>query len=80
LDTDVPEPHEHRDEPATADDDPHRTRRRHRRNVHRTSQQDFRGFVSTRPIHSLAISAPDADIDGNYQWGVFDNLVVGSAR
>jgi hypothetical protein len=45
-----------------------------------TSQQDFRGFVSTRPIHSLAISAPDADIDGNYQWGVFDNLVVGSAR
>jgi len=45
-----------------------------------TSQQDFRGFVSTRPIHSLTFSAPEADIDGNYQWGVFDNLVVGSAR
>jgi hypothetical protein len=45
-----------------------------------TSQQDFRGFVSTRPIRSIPVSAPEADIDGNYVWGVFDNLVVGSAR
>jgi hypothetical protein len=45
-----------------------------------TSQQDFRGFVSTRPIHALTVSAPVADGDGNYVWGVFDNLVVGSAR
>lgn len=45
-----------------------------------TSQQDFRGFVSTRPIHSLTFSAPQADIDGNYMWSVFDNLVVGRAR
>lgn len=45
-----------------------------------TSQQDFRGFVSTRPIHSLTVSAPLADGDGDFVWGVFDNLVVGSAR
>jgi hypothetical protein len=45
-----------------------------------TSQQDFRGFVATRPIHALSVSAPEADADGDFVWGVFDNLVVGSAR
>lgn len=45
-----------------------------------TSQQDFRGFASTRPIRTLTFSAPVADGDGNYLWSVFDNLVVGSAR
>jgi hypothetical protein len=45
-----------------------------------TSQQDFRGFVSTRPIHALTVSAPVADGDGDFVWGVFDNLAVGSAR
>jgi len=45
-----------------------------------TSQQDFRGFASTRPIRSLTFSAPEADVDGNYMWSVFDNLVVGRAR
>ena len=44
------------------------------------SQQDFRGFVATQPIHSLTFSAPEADVDGNFVWGVFDNLVVGRAR
>jgi hypothetical protein len=45
-----------------------------------TSQQDFRGFVTTHPIASLTLSAPEADADGDFVWGVFDNLVVGSAR
>jgi hypothetical protein len=45
-----------------------------------TSQQDFRGFIATQPIRSLTLSAPDADVDGNFAWGVFDNLVVGRAR
>ncbi|MEO7431180.1 MAG: hypothetical protein ABIR62_04035 [Dokdonella sp.] len=45
-----------------------------------TSQQDFRGFVATQPIHSLTVSAPEANVDGNFVWGVFDNLVVGRGR
>lgn len=45
-----------------------------------TSQQDFRGFVTTQPIRSLVLTAPEADTDGDFVWGVFDNLVAGSAR
>jgi hypothetical protein len=45
-----------------------------------TSQQDFRGFVATQPIHSLTFSVPVAGEDGNFVWSVFDNIVVGSAR
>jgi hypothetical protein len=45
-----------------------------------TSQQDFRGFIATQPIHSFTLSAPEADADGDFVWGLFDNLVVGSAR
>lgn len=45
-----------------------------------TSQQDFRGFVSTRPIHAITFGAPLPGDDGEYVWGVFDNLVVGNAR
>jgi hypothetical protein len=41
-------------------------------------QQDFRGFVATKPIRTLSIGAPEAD--GDFVWCVFDNLVVGSAR
>jgi hypothetical protein len=44
------------------------------------SQQDFRGFIATQPIHSLTLSAPEAGADGDFVWGVFDNLVVGRAR
>ena len=45
-----------------------------------TSQQDFRGFVSTRPIHAITFGTPLPGDDGEYVWGVFDNLVVGNAR
>jgi hypothetical protein len=45
-----------------------------------TSQRDFRGFIATQPIHSFTLSAPEADADGDFVWGVFDNLVVGTAR
>lgn len=45
-----------------------------------TSQRDFRGFVATRPIRRLTIAAPLALPDGDYAWGVFDNLIVGRAR
>jgi len=45
-----------------------------------TSQQDFRGFVATKPIRTLTLGAPEADPDGDFVWGVFDDLVVGSAR
>lgn len=45
-----------------------------------TSQRDFRGFVATRPIRRLTIAAPVALPDGDYAWGVFDNLIVGRAR
>jgi len=41
---------------------------------------DFRGFVATAPISRLTISTPEADPDGDYVWGVVDNLVVGRAR
>lgn len=41
---------------------------------------DFRGFVATAPIHQLTISTPTADADGNFAWGVVDNLIVGHAR
>lgn len=43
-------------------------------------QQAFRGFVSSKPIASLRIGAPEPNADGAYVWGVFDNLIVGSAR
>ena len=45
-----------------------------------TSQRDFRGFVATRPIRRLTIAAPVALPDGDYAWGVFDDLIVGRAR
>jgi len=45
-----------------------------------TSQRDFRGFVATRPIRSLTVTAPVPLPDGDHAWGVFDNLVVGRAR
>jgi len=41
---------------------------------------DFRGFVATAPIHTLTIATPEPDPDGDYAWGVIDNLVVGRAR
>jgi hypothetical protein len=41
---------------------------------------DFRGFVATSPISRLTIATPDADPDGDYAWGVVDNLIVGRAR
>lgn len=43
-------------------------------------QQDFRGFVASRPITGLRVRAPEPGDDGGYVWGVFDNLVVGDAR
>lgn len=47
-----------------------------------TSQQDFRGFVTTKPITSLTVAAPQPAVSGydGHVWGVFDNLMVGSAR
>jgi len=39
----------------------------------------FRGFISSVPIQSLSIAAPDIDADGDLPWGVIDNLVVGRA-
>lgn len=45
------------------------------------SGEDFRGFVSSRPIRSLSVATPVVDETlGDFPWGVIDNLVVGSAR
>lgn len=41
---------------------------------------DFRGFVATAPIRSLTIATPEPDADGDFVWGVVDNLIVGRAR
>ena len=41
---------------------------------------DFRGFVATAPIRSLTIATPEPDPDGDFVWGVVDNLIVGRAR
>ncbi|HEY0180690.1 MAG TPA: hypothetical protein VGC30_13810 [Dokdonella sp.] len=47
-----------------------------------TSQQDFRGFVATKPITSLTVAAPEPTTIGysGYVWGVFDDLIVGRAN
>ncbi|HEY0230845.1 MAG TPA: hypothetical protein VGC55_06320 [Dokdonella sp.] len=41
---------------------------------------DFRGFVATAPIRSLTLGTPEPDPDGDFVWGVVDNLIVGRAR